>query len=114
MDTSTWGPKLWDCLFYCARDLDPAEVRAVLRLVRELIPCALCRASYRHWHRTYPLGEGNEPRPSPRSETSGANRPLRARARCSHGRLVGAVRPGESPRTGLSTRAANEPPNPEP
>jgi len=59
MDTSTWGPKLWDCLFHCARNPDPAEARAVLRLVRELIPCALCRASYRHWHHTYPLGEGD-------------------------------------------------------
>jgi hypothetical protein len=58
MDTSTWGPKLWDCLFLCARDLEPADASAVLRLVRDLIPCALCRASYRHWHRTYPLGEG--------------------------------------------------------
>jgi len=59
MDTSTWGPTLWDCLLLCARDLEPADVSAVLRLVRDLIPCALCRASYRHWHRTYPLAEGD-------------------------------------------------------
>jgi len=42
----------------CARDLERTDVIVVLRVMCDLIPCALCRASYRYWHHTYPLGEG--------------------------------------------------------
>lgn len=54
MDPTIWGPKLWDCLFMCAKLLPNSEAKSVFKSMCTLIPCVHCRDSYNYYYKIVP------------------------------------------------------------
>lgn len=54
MDPTTWGPKLWDCLFATMHTLSRQDSLVVLRCMKTLIPCVHCLNSYVYYYDQMP------------------------------------------------------------
>lgn len=57
IDTSIWGPPLWDMLFTLAfrcRTEDVDHLKRILALLKEALPCYYCRQSYQKFYKRFP------------------------------------------------------------
>lgn len=53
--TTVWGPITWRLMHVLAWNADPHDTMAVCELLRSILPCKHCRASYDHYCETTPL-----------------------------------------------------------
>ena len=53
--TTVWGPSLWRMMHCLAWNSDPNDSFAFCELLRKVLPCPHCRASYDHYCETTPL-----------------------------------------------------------
>jgi hypothetical protein len=53
--TTVWGPSFWRLIHCLAWSADPHDTLAFCELLRKVLPCRHCRASYDHYCDTTPL-----------------------------------------------------------
>jgi hypothetical protein len=59
IDTAIWGPPMWRVLHTLSLHpaVSPADIRELLRILQDGIPCPECTDHYRAWYAAKPIGD---------------------------------------------------------
>lgn len=62
VDTALWGPPMWRVLHTLSLHpaVSPADIRELLRVLQDGIPCPECTDHYRAWYAAKPVGDDTD------------------------------------------------------